>query len=171
MSKIIGTNPNQVPTNGDLGTMAYMDVNSFRGPIFSAYSSAGQALANQDSNDPVQYNNISWDTHNCFDTSTYRFTPNKPGYYILMASTRINSATDQEIYDIVIRKNTSTDVGRRSFQQYRYTSAQITLMVEANGIDDYFWVNIYMGASGFNLRTTAIENQFQGYYIGGPLGG
>ena len=43
MSKLIGTNPNQVPSNADLGTAAFMDATDFltsRGSSLSAVNAA-----------------------------------------------------------------------------------------------------------------------------------
>jgi hypothetical protein len=133
---------------------------------FSAYSTAGQSIS-ASTQTVMQYNNENFDTHDCYDTSTYRFTPTVAGIYYLHASTRVNSASDQEIYDLEIRKN-GTRTHRHSGNQYRYTSIHVSGLVEANGVDDYFDVTVYLG-SALSLRNTAIENVFEGYFIRGAV--
>lgn len=50
------------------------------GPMFSAYLTADQSIPSATFT-KVQLNAEEFDTHNCFDTANYRFTPNVAGYY------------------------------------------------------------------------------------------
>lgn len=50
------------------------------GPLFNAYASANQAPTINVST-KASVNTIIYDTASCFNTSTYRFTPNVAGYY------------------------------------------------------------------------------------------
>jgi len=133
---------------------------------FSANSTANQSIS-ASTQTVVQYNNKNFDTHGCYNTSTYRFTPTVAGIYFLHASTRIDSGTDSEIYDLEIRKN-GDRTHRTAANQYRYTTARVQGLVEANGIDDYFDVTVYLGVS-LSLRDVGIGNQFEGYFIRGAV--
>lgn len=136
---------------------------AFRPLAFSAYATGGQTVSGT-TRTVVQYNNEHFDTDSCYDHSTnYRFTPNVAGIYYIAASTRISSETDQEIYDLEIRKN-GTVVRRNAANQYRYTSNSVEGLFEANGGSDYFDVTLYLG-SQLTLRTTNTENWFYGYFI------
>ena len=55
---------------------------------FSAYGNSGQSIS-ASTQTVVQYEHENFDTHGCFDTSTYRFTPTVAGIYFLQASTHI----------------------------------------------------------------------------------
>ena len=133
---------------------------------FSANSTAGQSIS-ASTRTVMQYNNETFDTHGCYDTSTYRFTPTVAGIYYLHASTRVSSSTDSEIFDLEIRKN-GTIVGRDAGNQYRYTSIRVDGLFEANGSDDYFDVTVYLGTA-LTLRNIGYENVFEGYFIRGAV--
>jgi len=49
-------------------------------PAFSAYLSANQSIS-ANTFTKAQFDTEEFDTANCFNTSTYRFTPNVAGYY------------------------------------------------------------------------------------------
>jgi hypothetical protein len=53
------------------------------GPAFRAYrGTTNQSIASANTWTKIQFNTETFDTDNCFDSSTnYRFTPNKSGYY------------------------------------------------------------------------------------------
>lgn len=52
------------------------------GPAFGVFRNADQSI-NSNTWTKVQFNNEEFDTNNCFNTSTNRFTPNVAGYYQL----------------------------------------------------------------------------------------
>jgi hypothetical protein len=60
------------------------------GPAFSAYLNASQSISNNNSNTIAQLNAKTIDTASCFNTSTYRFTPNVAGYYQINVSAQID---------------------------------------------------------------------------------
>ena len=81
IKRLIGSDPNQIPLNRDLGTMAYQDLAALQGPTFTAYQSGGQSIANVTWT-KVSFNTKLFDTAGAFDAVTnYRFQPLIPGYY------------------------------------------------------------------------------------------
>jgi len=52
------------------------------GPSFSAYLNANFTLSSA-THTKLQFETEEWDTASCYDTSTYRFTPNVAGYYMV----------------------------------------------------------------------------------------
>ena len=61
------------------GDNAWTAIPASSGPAFRA-TIASQSVAG-DSTDVVEFDTETFDTDNCFNTSTYKFTPNKAGYY------------------------------------------------------------------------------------------
>lgn len=59
-----------------------------KGPAFSAYLSANQSFS-VDSPVKVLFNAEKFDTNNAFDTTTSRFQPTTPGYYLVATSVLI----------------------------------------------------------------------------------
>ena len=116
MAKLIGNAPNQVPTNADLGKMAFEDKvsvanlnatgtkdattflrgdNTFQTigtntPAFKAYLSANSDTLNHDTLTVVPLASESFDIGSKFDTATYRFTPAEIGYYYLTGTCAID---------------------------------------------------------------------------------
>jgi len=52
------------------------------GPSFSAYLNASFTISSA-THTKLQFETEEWDTASCYDTSTYRFTPNVAGYYMI----------------------------------------------------------------------------------------
>jgi hypothetical protein len=79
MAKLIGTDPNQVPTNADLGTMAYQ---SHRPAYFSVSRNAGALTGGVAGNEILVWNVKEYDNLDGFNTSTGRYTVQDGGLYI-----------------------------------------------------------------------------------------
>ena len=80
------------------------------GPAFAAYITGTQQLVSAYNVDTVvRLNTEHYDTSSCFDTSTYRFTPNVAGYYQINASVLIDSNSNGTLGGMwaSIRKNGS----------------------------------------------------------------
>jgi len=53
MAKLIGTGPNQVPTNGDLGSMAFEDIKNYKNLIYTSvkdFAVVGDGVADDTAN-------------------------------------------------------------------------------------------------------------------------
>lgn len=142
------------------------------GPAFSAYMSATQSVTNATVT-AVQFNTDSgangFDTASCYDTSTYRFTPNVAGYY--QFSVRLAApSSDTGITYIYIMKN-GTDANNALNFAGRNSASGVTVstsgLLHMNGSTDYVQVYCYqntgtsqtMGATGFGYAN------FQGVLV------
>ena len=76
------------------------------GPAFSAKSGSNQT-ASAGVNTTLIFGTEDFDTHNCYDTSTGRFTPTVAGYYQLNASVESNAAGADTYFIIQFYKNGS----------------------------------------------------------------
>ena len=55
---------------------------SFNRPVVRAHLSAHQNIGDNVTT-TIQFNQVSIDTNGCYDTNTYKFTPNVEGYYFI----------------------------------------------------------------------------------------
>lgn len=114
-------------------------------PSFSAYpNSSVQQTITSGSQQKILWQNEEFDVGGCFANS--RFTPNVEGYYQLNAVARMSGTLSTGESMIVIWKNGSeykrgwnqsgTEVGAS------FLSMQVSALVYADGVDDYFEVYI-----------------------------
>ena len=113
MAKLIGSAPNQVPTNADLGSMAFEDIKNYKNtPAFSV--TAEGATIPDTAITKVAFDTEIFDTDNAFDTSTYEFTvpTGKGGKYIIGANCRTDAVVnDGEDVRTYIYINNVADIG------------------------------------------------------------
>ena len=113
------------------------------GPAFAAYLSSNQIFSNDGSATTIGINTKIFDTASCFNTSTYRFTPNVAGYYQINASIQIdnNAVGSLGVIFAVIRKNggSNGDIGITSIQSAQFSSMLMSgsNLIYLNGSTDY----------------------------------
>jgi len=83
------------------GVPAWATAAAVSGPAFRAFRNTSQQSFSASTWTKIQFNAESYDTDNCFDSTTnYRFTPTKSGYYqITLAATwsGANATTDKSL--------------------------------------------------------------------------
>jgi len=120
------------------------------GPAFSAYLASNQTIAHN-TNTKVTINTKEFDTASCFDTSTYRFTPNVAGYYQINVAGYLVGTGVNGYVQVYIFKNGSAI----KTTLFPYTSnngiggVSLSTVVSMNGTTDYVEFYIYQvtGAS------------------------
>ena len=135
-------------------------------PVFRVTKNDSQSIS-ATTYTTIQYDDVEFDSHSYFNSGTYLYQPLVAGYYQFNAGMRINSDTDSEIYDFNFSKNggTSSDVIQRvSFNQYRYTSAEINGLFYMNGSTDTMQCTVYLG-TGLSTRSNALEMFFCGHLV------
>lgn len=117
---------------------------STSGPTFSAYSDTQRTITSTTWT-KVGIEVEDWDTDSCYNNSTtYRFTPNKSGYYQINYGCVIEAGGT--LSQVALYKNGSSyQFGFRS-TTLNVWSSNCTL-VYANGSTDYFEVYAYPGTS------------------------
>lgn len=108
---------------------------SSSGPAFIAYASATQTLVALTATKRAINTEII-DTDSCYNTSTYRFTPNKAGLYQVSVTQNFNSAPAR--YQILIYKNGSNNLTAND----AYTTGNdfgggASTLISMNGSTDY----------------------------------
>ena len=134
-------------------------------PAFQASFSTGNTLTNSTST-ILQYNTELFDTDNCFDTSTYTFTPTVAGKYFLYAYFRVTiSATGFNFFQVGIQKNGSTALYHNRYHNDR-GSVAVSGILEANGSSDSFKAYGYhQRGSDITTYSDAGSNNFGAYKI------
>jgi hypothetical protein len=114
------------------------------GPAFSAYMGSNQVVT-ASTVTKLQYNIEDFDTASCYDTSTYRFTPNVAGYYQVTGLARL-SVTSQTFNQLSLYKNgTLVKEGPVTEASGTYIIALASL-VYLNGSTDY--IELYGQTTG-----------------------
>jgi hypothetical protein len=117
------------------------------GPSFGVYGSAAQSGISNATFTKVALNTELWDTDSCYDTSTYRFTPNKSGYYQINASIQ-TTMTPVDLSIVAVYKNGA------SFSRIHQRDTGINFnacgstIVFLNGTTDYLEFFAYISSSG-----------------------
>ena len=125
-------------------------------PAFSAYRSGSDQTISNATNTKVQVNTESFDTNNCFDSSTnYRFTPTVAGYYFFVGTGIFGQGLNS--VQCYIYKNGSVALVN-AVQNQASGSGNVSLSVSGllymNGTTDYAEFYVYQ-SSGVNLTLYA----------------
>ena len=143
------------------------------GPAFLAYNGSARNPSDATTTD-LQIDTEVFDTAGCFDTSTYTFTPNVDGKYLLFAAIRVGSDTSRPAFiemQARIRKN-GGNCANQLLSSYSASNLDafnipITTVVEANGSSDAFKIDTYLDVDAGTITITAGQHQtyFGGYKL------
>jgi len=136
-------------------------------PAFLAYPSSDQSIANA-TQVVVAFNSEVFDTDNCYDTSTYRFTPNVAGKYFVYAQTASNNTDDFEAWETQIYKNgtSGTALAFAGVRHENKDGMHSSVVVDMNGSSDYLTVTCYQNrGQATNLRGARYWSFFGAYRI------
>jgi len=156
-----------VGTNGfylaaDSTTATGLKWESPTGPAFNAYATSNASIT-QSTFTKVPLAAEFFDTDNNFDTSTYRFTPTKAGYYQVNVSTSLTTSGGRVINQIYKNGSSFCRVAD-STSVTDYSSAGSTL-VYMNGSTDYLESYIYSTAVSTSVYATGNLTQFSATWI------
>lgn len=119
-----------------LTTASNITAQAMNGPAFFAFQSTAQSISANTST-KIALNQETFDTNSCFDTGTYRFTPNVAGYYQINATITFNGST--ALYSVLtILKNGNLVLetnNQKSNGNFNGLSAAV--VVYLNGSTDY----------------------------------
>lgn len=135
-------------------------------PAFSAYLSSTQ-YPTPSVNTVLQIDTKEFDTANCFNTSTYRFTPNVAGYYQVNGQISVRGATSITRFYLYILKN-GTDI---RYGTDVFTSANnngykssVSTLIYMNGSTDYLQLVGAVTASSAQFTADSFSsNYFQAF--------
>ena len=125
----------------------------------------------------IQFDNVDFDTASCWDSSNYKFTPNKAGKYIFYKNISPDNSSGVYYMSSEIRKNGSIlTTGRIVNINENESSSDNSLdtinqfasgVVDMNGTTDYVQAVGYLYNTGSNNQITGSNRtMFGGYRIG-----
>lgn len=177
---VAGTNTLTLPaktgniiTSADSGTVTQAMLASNvagNGPAFRAFRSTTTQTISNNVDTKVQLNGETFDTANCFDSTTnYRFTPNVAGYYYLSASVTMGTATNGGTLEILarIRRNGTTDLcwsSNQAASTLHFNNVVCSTISLMNGTTDYVELYIYQNTSAnLDVQSGDIGTNFFGF--------
>ena len=151
------------------GDNAWTAIPASSGPLFRAQIAAvtNQGLAG-DSQATVQFTEEIHDTDSCYDTSTYKFTPNKAGYYQVNYHVGFSASNNATSAWVFLQKNDAAYSQISQSNDWCYhmdmTSSDIVYL---NGSSDSIRLRAEHNSSGdtFTLFDGAPGCYFSAYWI------
>ena len=135
------------------------------GPAFSAYLGSNQTPSNA-TYTKVQINTESFDTASCFDTSTYRFTPNVAGYYQIQAACRISGTGVSTDVWAIYKNGSNVAELNVATSPPSFDNRVVSSLISMNGTTDYVEFYCYVNAaSGQTFNSGSNTTWFQGYLV------
>jgi len=144
---------------------------SSSGPAFRAYRNTSQQSFSVNTPSKVQFNAESFDTDNCFDSTTnYRFTPNKSGYYQINSNISFSGVSATTIKEVYVYKNGSryTDLfsSNGSGTPGATCNSGGSTLVYFNGTTDYAEIYVYdSDGTARNVVNGEAQTTFSGVWI------
>jgi len=126
-------------------------------PAFSAYASAGASITGGVAS-KIAINTEEFDTASCYNTSTYRFTPNVAGYYFVTGAVRAPSITGE--FATIIFKNGATTGRQAAGSGTQSVIIPVcSCIVSMNGSTDY--LELYAYTANTLTYDSGINTYFQ----------
>jgi len=165
-----------IGSNGEVlqvtaGVPAWGIVPAASGPAFRAYRNTSQQSFSQNTHTKIQFNAESYDTANCFDSTTnYRFTPNVAGYYQINMGVSFSGVNASTTKELTIYKNGSASALIFSSAGSGTPGATCTFngsdLIYFNGTTDYVEGYVYdSDASARNVVNGESKSYFSGVWI------
>ena len=134
--------PDDCITTADIAAGAVTTAKITGGPAFRATNTSNQSVSSG-TYTKVAFQTEVYDTANCFDnSSTYRFTPNVAGYYLVSASYNavLGSYTSAFSNCSIYRNGTAFREVTSQPTNANYSGVSTTVTVYMNGTTDYLEV-------------------------------
>jgi hypothetical protein len=160
----IGTAGQVLQVNSGATAPEWATPASSSGPAFFAYRSGNQSITSG-TGTKVAFNAESFDTDNCFDSTTnYRFTPTKSGYYQMNSSIECAGATVTRTV-LMFYKNGSE---YQRFVDYSSTASNLfsgSTLAYFNGSSDYAEVYVQVNGTSLTVNGAVNATTFTGVWI------
>jgi hypothetical protein len=165
----VGTNGQVLTADSTAATgLAWATAGASSGPAFQAFRSGTQQSFSQNTWSKVQFNGETFDTDNCFDSTTnYRFTPNKAGYYQFNSTIGISRTGSYAAYGSFYKNGTEVSkiYGNTNMPGTGYNNGAACLSY-MNGTTDYMEVYVYdSDPAARNVVADVQNSNFSGVWI------
>ena len=132
-------------------------------PAFSAYLSADTAIPNATST-KIPINTEEFDTASCYNTSTYRFTPNVAGYYQVSGQTLIGAGSTGVCLLQIYKNGSVAKFGTEIpfTASANYVASAASALIYLNGSTDYVELYAYQSSgTSQTMYAASYVNYFQ----------
>ena len=137
-------------------------------PAFHAYLSSAQSIPNT-TQTLIAFDTEAFDSAGAYNTSTYKFTPQTAGKYVVYAQMTPNSGDDYDTFELQMYKNAVSTDGTQAICRGRneaHDTKYINRIVEFNGSTDFVFMYTYQDSSASrNIRGTKYDTFFGAYKI------
>jgi hypothetical protein len=138
------------------------------GPAFSAYQTVSQTGLTSGVVAKITFTAEDFDTANCYDTTTSRFTPNVAGYYQINAAVSLQTAASTGSHIIYVYKNGTTfSRGNRQLSTVSMVAGlTVSQLIYMNGTTDYLEIHSFSNAGTFSTEPGSASERitwFNGY--------
>ena len=167
----IGTAGQVLTVNSGATAPEWATPTGVSGPSFRAFRNTSQQSFNANTATKIQFNGESYDTDNCFDSTTnYRFTPNKAGYYEINLGVSFSGVNASTTKELTIYKNGSAYSLIFSSAGSGTPGASCTFngsdLIYFNGTTDYVEGYIYdSDGTARNVLNGESKSYFSGVWI------
>lgn len=132
-------------------------------PSFKAYLGSTQSIANSATKAVAVFDTEEYDSNSAFDAATtYRFTPQTAGKYLVVLRLSFESSTTSSA-DMAIMKNTTEVATQKGFDRAASTSS----IIDLNGSTDYVEAQVKQQSGGaLNLSAGPDDCEFSAFFLG-----
>ena len=133
------------------------------GPAFHAYRLATAAVLVSTAWTRIAVETEVLDTDNCYDTSTWRFTPNVEGYYCINASAYVTQSSSSSIASAIYINGTQVQQSTTVISTSGV--AAISALNYLNGTTDYVELYAYGGGASPVIQPSYTGTYLQGFFV------
>lgn len=130
-------------------------------PAFSAYISGGNQAISANTWTKVTFNTEEFDTASCFNTSTYRFTPNVAGYYQVNLMVYDAAGGTTQLNASIYKNGANAKASYLIVSTYQLVA--VPAIIYLNGSTDYIEAYAYTASAGGNIAGDQNYCYFQAY--------
>ena len=140
-------------------------------PYFNVYRSSNQTGISDDTNTVAALDQEYYDSAGAYNTSTYRFTPQTAGKYLIEVSLQFAAGGSQLLYcyAYIYKNGSSTKISQNDFQNNPANThnATASYIIDMNGSSDYVeaYGHIYNAGTVGASDGGAKQSVFKGYKI------
>ena len=145
-------------------------------PAFLAYNSSSTQSIAQNTNTLLQFNTEQFDIGSCYDTSTYKWTPNVAGkYYVYHQWYKVVSESKKIFSRATIRMNDSQspflpEMEEADLESFNNQSGFISYVFDMNGSSDYVqcynYHYDYTDGAAYNISNIVSGERLRTYFGG-----
>jgi len=162
----IGTAGQVLKVNSGATALEWGAAGGSSGPAFSVFRATSSQSFTTGVDTKVQFNGETFDTDNCFDSTTnYRFTPTTAGYYQVNCNIYFDNAT-ANTGTVFLKKNGSN---HKMFAAETFGASGSAYggndLVYMNGSSDYLEIFVYSDATSPKVYFAASSSYFSGVWI------